>query len=364
MPQECPHVVQVASRKAHLSKGLRTATRNTPLILFFPLLSLCPFTAAAGQPGDPCAEFRESIRQTYTFKPSRLSPAEQDARSKAMDRIWESAKANPKRALPCLRAALEDPASDPWFRFDGSSLLVQLDPSPAAKAIQVREFTAVDLDDVNLRVWVQTLARRGTEGFDVSEAGARWLAYPKASYSLPDHGGYRVSKSNGALFIYGSMDESQATPALFKIVSQPNHPGREDALWLLMSQATPEALRLLKQVDPRSFSGPPQRNLTALLGQPGLLKPRPGTPRVSRREYLDAFQAIVSKNSWKEFQALVERVPDGEQDTVAVLKPEDLPLLRRVRRLRIAHANQHAIEYYNEFTAILMALTWRADLVK
>ncbi len=34
----------------------------------------------------------------------------------------------------------------------------------------------VDLDDTNPDVWVQTLALRGVEGFDVAEGGARWLS--------------------------------------------------------------------------------------------------------------------------------------------------------------------------------------------
>jgi len=324
---------------------------------------VCNLPLAANQRKDACGELNALIRATYTFKPSRLSAAERDAKSKALDRVWNTAKSNPSELLPCLRTALQDPAADPWFRFDGVNLLVQLDPSPASKAMQVRYFTDVDLDDVDLRYWVQTLARLGAEGYDVSASAARWLTYPKAEYWLPEHGLYRVTRSNGALYLYGSMDESQATPALFKIVSNPDHPGREDALWILMNQATPEALRLLKKVDSRGFSSQAQRSLGALLTQPVLLRSRPGKPQVSREEYLMAFRAIL-RGDWSAFQVLVERVPDGEKDAVAVLKPEDLPPLRQVRRLRIAHANQHAIEYYNDFSAILMALTWKPELVK
>jgi hypothetical protein len=60
----------------------------------------------------------------------------------------------------------------------------------------------------------------------------------------------------------------------------------------------------------------------------------------------------------------VSKVPDGEKDVVAVLKPEDLPLVKKVRRMVIANANPHAIEYYNSFTSILMTMTWKPELVK
>lgn len=51
-----------------------------------------------------------------------------------MDSLWDTVRANPGELLPCLRAALADPKTDPWFRFDGSNLLVTIDPSPESKA--------------------------------------------------------------------------------------------------------------------------------------------------------------------------------------------------------------------------------------
>jgi hypothetical protein len=63
-------------------------------------------------------------------------------------------------------------------------LLVDVDPSGASKALQVRKFVEADLDGAALEYWVATMARRGVEGFDTSAAGAKWLSYPKAKYSL------------------------------------------------------------------------------------------------------------------------------------------------------------------------------------
>jgi hypothetical protein len=156
------------------------------------------------------------------------------------------------------------------------------------------------------------------------------------------------------------MDESQATPALLKIVGQANHPGREHALWILMSQATPESLRALKQIDTSAFSVEARNRLRALLGGLELIEPR-AKPKTSRADFLKAFQGMVDGN-WTMFSGLVSEVPDGEKDVVAVLKPEDIPLVRKVRRLVIARANPHAIEFYNSFTDILMAMTWTPEL--
>jgi hypothetical protein len=303
---------------------------------------------------DQCAEFQRLIKETYNFKPARLNEAEQTAKSNAMDRVWESVKRDRATLLPCLRAALTDPNADGFFRFDGSNLLLSLDQSPESKLTLVRAYALVDLGDVDLRVWVGRLALLGAEGFDVSEAADRWLRFPKAFYYLPEHGVYKVTVDNGAMFLYGSMDEGQATPALLKIVSDKNHPGREIALWALMNQATVESLQALKQINAREFSGKAQKSLSALLTSPQLLEAR-AKPKTTRQEFVTAFEKLL-QGDWHPFLDLVSAVPDGERDVVAVLKPEDLPLVRKVRRRIIANGNQHAIEFYNTFSTILMTL--------
>jgi hypothetical protein len=83
----------------------------------------------------------------------------------------------------------------------------------------VRKFIEADLDGTDLEYWVKTMARRGVEGFDTSEAGAKWLSYPKAKYELSMHGGYPIGSFLGAVFIFGSMEENFATPVLLRIAN-------------------------------------------------------------------------------------------------------------------------------------------------
>lgn len=307
-----------------------------------------------------CEDFQRLIKQTYNFRPAQLSEAEQTTKSAAMDRVWEMVKINREALLPCLRTALADPSADGFFRFDGSSLLVKLDPSRESKLTLIHAFALVDLSDVDLRVWVTRLASLGVEGFDLSEAADQWLRYRKAFYYLPEHGVYKVTADNGAMFLYGSMDEAYATPALLKIVLDKSHPGREIALWALMNQATPESLQGLKQINPGEFSGRARSSLKALLTRPELFEPR-AKPKTTRQEFVDAFEKLLERDPGP-FRQLVSAVPDGERDVVAVLKPEDLPLVRRVRRQIISAGNQHSIEYYNSFSKILMTLVWKPEL--
>ena len=351
------------------------------------ILVVAPLAAPAWSQGDgACVDFRRLVRTTYDFKPSKLSEAAQDAKSTAMDKVWDAAKAKPAELAPCLRALLEDANADPWFYFDGANLLVLIDPSPASKALQVRAYTAVDLDDVDLQVWVQTLAVRAEEGLDVSHAGARWLAFPKAKYYLPIHGGFEVKTTQGAMFIYGSMDEAQATPALAAIVNQTTHPGREAALWVLTLQATPESLRVLRSVDATGLSVQVQNSLKNLLKGPNdLIEPAP-RPQVRRDEFLRIFDAALrtdwdrvaslrrnmktdrdwaeltrASKPWDDFIDLLWGGKPTERDAVAVLLPEDLPLLRKLRRRVIVASNQHAIERYNDLTTLIMTIVWNQE---
>lgn len=319
-----------------------------------------PFVTC-GQTEDPCSRFNGIAKATYNFKPSKVSEAARDIKSAEMDKFWKLVKANPRVLLPCLRDALKSPNADKWFRFDGSNLLVSLDPSPESKAIQVNSYTEVDLSDVNLQIWVTSLAQRGLEGFDISQAAARWLNYPNAHYVLPIHGLFEVKHLEGAMFLFGSMDEEQATPALLKLVEQSRGQIREYALWVLMGQATPESLRALKQIDASGFSSATRNGLRRVLTAPQLVKPR-ANPKTTRGEFLKAFQRVVD-GDWREFMGLVAQVPDGEKDVVAVLKPEDIPLVRKVRRKFIANSNQHALEFYNSFTQILMTMIWKPELL-
>jgi len=362
--------------------------------------------ALRGAAGESCADLQNLIKSTYTFKPSKLSKAERASASEKMDKVWKMVEGNPGPLAPCLRAALENPHADPWFRFDGSNLLVSVSPSRESKALQVQAYLSADLDDVEPEVWVETLAKRGLEGFDVSPAGARWLADPKLKYYLAAHGGFEVGAFAGALFLFGSMDEAQARETLFKIANDPNHPGRAPALWILASHATPESFRALKQVDLSGLSPQIRESVRRRLENPKLIEPA-AQPKMSREQFLALFERVVSID-WDRVETLSREngelqsailkqgpaVPDShtrdqlekarkelmaayepmtqfqqlfwsdkpiEKDAVAVLKPEDAALLEKIRRELIVPCNQHAIERYADVTQLLTSLLWKEE---
>lgn len=310
-------------------------------------------TIAPGQ----CDAFQQAVKSTYNFNPARLSDSEMKDESARLDVFWNKVRQARASLLPCLRKALKEDAPGSFFAIDGSNLLVDLDPSGASKALQVRKFTDADLDGTSLEYWVATMARRGVEGFDTAAAGARWLSYPKAKYNLAMHGGFPVDSFVGAVFIFGSMDEDLATPVLLRIVNDVAHPHRVDALAILMSQATPASFQALRQVNYAGLPADAARSVRDFLDHPDLLKPR-AQPKLTRAEQLIAFQGIID-GDYTAFREMVMKSPDGEVDAVATLRPEDIPLVRRARRASISRCNQHALSDYASFTKILMTMTWK-----
>jgi hypothetical protein len=325
------------------------------LVLAFSLVLAC--SAIAGS----CGEFDNQLRRTYGFRPSQLDPHAKDAKSRQMDEVWAAVHAKPGALGPCLKAALSRDTDDGWFLFDGSQLLVSVDESRGSKELLLRGLSRVSLDDVDLRSWVAATCALALEGFDTSPLGTRWLTYPKAEYVLPEHA-YRVDRENGAMFIFGTLDERFATPALTKLTRTEKGEVKEIAVWLLMSQATGDALRALHRVDLNGLSTKAVASIQALERKPDLIVPRQ-SPKTTRAEFLGAFNALLAGDQ-DPFDRLVAAVPDGERDLVAVVTEADSEILRRVRRHFIAQNTQHAIEYYNQFTQIIMTLVWSADAAR
>ena len=116
-------------------------------------------------------------------------------------------------------------------------------------------------------------------------------------------------------------------------------------------------MEALKHVNTAGFPRGTDESIRETLEHPKLIKPR-ANPKLTREEQLIAFQGVVDGN-YQPFREMVLKAPDGEADAVAMLRAEDIPLLRRARRASIARCNQHAMSDYASFTGILWALTWK-----
>lgn len=156
------------------------------------------------------------------------------------------------------------------------------------------------------------------------------------------------------------MDESLATPALAKIAAQEGHPGREIAVILLLTQATPESFAELKRFNRKGLSDKLVRGIDNFLTKPTLLAKREGTPKTTRQQFLTAFQQLIAGDP-KEFMRLTADAPDGERDVITVMLPEDIPLIRKARRAMMLPATPHVDEWYGSFSSILITMVWKPE---
>jgi hypothetical protein len=312
-----------------------------------------------------CAEFQKLVRETYDFRPSQLDAKQKQEKSARMDAFWKAVKAAPATQVPCLRAALEAADADAWFRVDGSALLVEVDPTQASKELQVKLWSAADLDDLAPEVWMGTLARRATEGLDVSVAAKRWMETPR-TFTIAKHA-LDVNLRNGARFLLGSMDEARALAVLEPMAADRLHPSREVALDVLGSLATPESLRALKRIGLEGCTEKTRKALAPLLGKWKSLPRRSPSARTSRARLIEAMNEFVAGKPAKLFesQSLSQDKPNEHwaEEVLGALKEEDLPLLRKVRRTRMTYMSDEALDDYFQLSGVVMALVWKPEYV-
>jgi hypothetical protein len=304
--------------------------------------------------GGACAQLRSAVVATYDFKPSKLTEAQRKKKSEEMDRLWNLVEAHPAETTPCLMGEMEEPDADRWFLFDAGGVLAKLAPSPAADRLILLGCERVDLNDVVLEEWVRRLTSLALRDVDISAAADRWMRDPRASYVVPQHA-FTVGRAEGAFFLYGSMDEELATPALLKVVSDPAHPQRELALSLLKGLATTTADDAFQSLDLSGFPAQVQRAARSMLAARPIFQRR-DVPKSTRQELLAVFQSITVQRNFQPFLELTAKVPDGERDVVTVMGPEDLPLIRKVRRAMAASENPHLMKEYPYFTGIIWTL--------
>ena len=324
-----------------------------PLLRAIPLLLAAPFLAFAQ--ADSCAQLHSAVQSTYNFKPSKLNKADQQQKAADMDKVWNLVESRSAAMLPCLVTEMGRDDADPWFLYDAGALLAKLDPDASARTnrLILRGCELVDLADVDLGDWVQRLTTLALQDVDISTAAGRWMRYPRASFVIPQHA-FEAKVPEGAFFLYGSMQEAFAAPSLLKIAADPTHPQRELALSLLGNLVTPEADTAFRSVDLADFPAEAQTAAKSLIASRTPIERR--NPPKSTRDEILAVLRPAALREFGPFMQLMEKVSDGERDYVAVLKPEDLPLLRRVRRAMAASGNPHLMEAYPYFTGIIWTL--------
>jgi hypothetical protein len=347
-----------SARDLHQLRVLCLAARLGDIVSFMTisraaLLVLTARVVCLAQ-GGTCTELSSAVQSTYNFKPSKLTGAQQKKKSAEMDKVWNLVEANPSEMVSCLITEMEQPGADKWFLFYAGSLLAKLDHSPRTNRLILRGCELVDLDDVALEDWVHRLTALALQDIDISGAAERWMRHNHASYFVPLHS-FTARRPEGAFFLYGSMAEALAAPALLKIASDPAHPQRELALSLLGNLATSEADAAFRSVDLSGFPSQVRTAARSVIANRPIFERR-DPPKSTREEILAILRSGADQRDFRPFMELVAKVSNGERDVVTVMKPEELPLIRKTRRAMAASGNPHLMEDYLYFTGIIWTL--------
>jgi hypothetical protein len=131
--------------------------------------------------------FSEDIDGIYNFKPAKLSDKEQEAKLPALDKFWDKVKGDTAKYLPQLRYELGQDKHNPFFYYDGSTLLLSLSKAITDKELAVKAIARCDLDDISQKAFVTMLSRLAHEGIDVTPAAIKILNDDEFSFFIPQH---------------------------------------------------------------------------------------------------------------------------------------------------------------------------------
>lgn len=129
----------------------------------------------------------KEIDSIYTFNPGKLSDKEQESKLPALDKFWEKVKGDTSKYLSQLRFELKQTGHNPFFYYDGSSLLLSLSQAAIDKELAVRAIAKCDLDDISQKIYVTTLNKLAQEDVNVTPAAVKILHNDKFSFFLPQH---------------------------------------------------------------------------------------------------------------------------------------------------------------------------------
>src|ERR1700735_5628252 len=256
-----------------------------------PALLLClPILARAQSSG--CEELKARQEKTYGFEPPQLSSDERQAKSREMDEFWKAAQSLGQTAVPCLQGMLESDKRDPFFLFDGSSLLLSIDASPESLTTISAAVASTDLKEVDSAGYIRLLLELSHRGVDIGPLAAKYMAYPLVDTSLPQHGGMKLTRIDGALLLYGSMDPVVAEKYLEPIARGTDSKARPAAAFALALGLTEAGFRAFHAGISLEGLDPTNQGVVRAILQYTPLPPPPHTP-LSHEQMLKRLAAVI-----------------------------------------------------------------------
>jgi hypothetical protein len=356
-----------------------------------------PFPQAGPEKPPTCNSIRAAKSKTYGFHLFQLNEDQLQTKSKELDAFWKLVQAAGPEGVPCIRDLLAEEKSDHVFQFDAASMLFPADYSPETQNLIRDSLAQADFQESDPANYLSLALELGQAGVDIRPLAAKLLLYPNAVIHITEHA-LDLDSDTAALFLYGTMEPSQASNALIALLRAPEPFVPPAAAHLLAEQMTDEGFRALSKWDGvAKIQEEFRRN--DILAVMKLRPPNPAdyaNPKFTRDQVL---QAIASfPHTQREFddvmatrgaafdqemrekkftqQQLAQAVADslpiyGIADhpafltsAVATLKPEDFGTLREARRKSLYNVSDESLAEYFAYTQVMIGLLNRLDLFK
>ena len=353
--------------------------------------SLSPDTAPT------CTQLRAEKSKTYGFRLSQLDEPQIDAKTKELDAFWKHVQAAGPGGVTCIRTLLAEEKTDHIFQVDAATMLFPADPSPETRNLIRDSLVQADFQESDPANYLTLALDLGQAGVDIRPLAAKLLLYPNAVIHISEHS-LDLDSDTAALFLYGSMEATQASEALTGLLDAPEPFVRAAAAHLLAEQMTEDGFRVLSKWDGVSkIEEDFRRNdIQAIIKYQKQNAADFANPKFTRQQVL---QTIVSlPHTQKEFdgvmatkgaafdqemrqkkvtqQQLAQAVADSQPiycvadhsafqtSAVATLKPEDFATIREARRKSIYNVSDESLAEYFAYTQIMIGMLNHLDLFK
>lgn len=333
-------------------------------LILAPLLLLVVPAAAQEQ---RCASLLALKKQTYGFHPTKLTQQQQTLKEQQIDRFWQLADSQGGRGVACLQRMLKAESSDSFFLFDGASLLLHLDDSPASLRIVSDAAQRSDLGEINAAGYVELALELAHHGVDTSDLAEKYMNHPKVDGYIAEHS-LPVDRATGAIFLYGSMKPDLADKSLVPLLSSKDadvHGTAALQLALNMTKESYRALAGLPSVDDLPEVARKQV-VAALAYHPPDEK---AIPTYSREQVLTRLRRLPRTQEQMEAELKRENpvvgIANDEpfiRSAIAALNASDLDTVREARRRALLSVSEESLYEYAAYTRVILGVINRLDL--
>jgi len=340
---------------------------SQPCGLVLMSLLLVPVAAAAQERA--CAELQTLKKETYGFRPSKLTQRQRTAKEQQINRFRKLAEEQGQRGVRCIREMLKSESKDSFFLFDGASLLLHLDDSQPSLAVVSDAAARSDLGEINAANYIELVLALARHGINTGLLAEKYLLYPNVDDYVAEHS-LSLDRATGAIFLYGSMTPERADEALVPLLNAKQADVRGTAVLQLALNMTHESYRALAALP--GLDGLPdyaQRQVIAALAY----HPSEGKviPTYSREQVLVRLHGLPRTSEQMEAELKKESpvvgIANNEpliRSAIATLNGTDLDAVREARRVALMSVSEESLAEYAAYTRVILGVINRLDLYK